>query len=511
MKINECIEKMSKRSLVKVLKAVLKNDVPKNADDLQLRRLVDDNVSLFSGHERIEKELDFNSYKRNERILINEILMIILESDDSIISEKELWEKVQEYEKMIVEKAKNNNISRVIGQNHYEIYKTILEVALEDDNMSPDEYNIVKKLRKKLKINSYQSRIIEAELGKFPGAENKLHSVSDFEQMLKVLQEKGILFYFKDKDEFYYAVIPSEIENSVKSIMEFELGIGAHYKMLDKLKMSQLTEILKSFGLASSGKKEEIISRIVEAGFYPSEELDTLSNDELSEICRDLHGVNVSGTKPEKIKRIISYFNNLKTKTEVKVEDEGARYYGWFDQLAKRDEQVLMANNIIKDEKIIGSCFEKATRYLFEKKLGHEVVPRQGKGVATEDGEVRLSETEVLLWDNKSKRKDYKFCKDHQRQFKDYIDSSELIVRMFLVIVPFVDPNDEMEMLISANDIKKHTKNKTDVAIITAKDLKYIADEWRNFSTKEKFDLSIFNYTGVLKKNYLAESMKRMK
>ncbi|HPM46784.1 MAG TPA: SAP domain-containing protein [bacterium] len=509
MKINECIEKMSKRSLVKVLKAVLKNDVPKNADDPQLKKLVEDNVSLFSGHERIEKELNFNSYKRNERILVNEILMIVLESDDSIISEKELWEKVQEYEKRIVEKAKNNNISRVIGQNHYEIYKTILEVALEDDNMSPDEYNIVKKLRKKLKINSYQSRIIEAELGKFPGAENKLHSVSDFELMLKILQEKGILFYFKEKDECYYAVIPSEIENSVKSIMEFELGIGAHNKMLDKLKMSQLIEILKSFGLASSGKKEEIISRIIEAGFYPSEELDVLSNDELAEICRDLPGVNVTGTKPERSRRIIAYFNNLKTKIETKSEDERAKYYEVFEKLATRDELYLMAQNIIKDEKMIGSCFEKATRYLFEKKLGHDVVPR--KGVVSGDGEVRLSDNEVLLWDNKSKRKDYKFCKDHQRQFKDYIDSSEQIVRVFLVIVPFVDKNDEMEVLMAARDIKNSTKNRTEIAIITAEDLKYIADKWRNFSTKEKFDLSIFNYTGVLKKNYLTESMKRMK
>lgn len=511
MKINECIDKMSKRNLVRALKAVLKNDVPKNADDPQLKKLVDDNVSLFSGHERIEKELDFNSYKRNERILINEILMIVLESDDSVISEKELWEKVQEYEKMIVEKAKNNNISRVIGQNHYEIYKTILEVALENDDMSPDEYNIVKKLRKKLKINSYQSRIIEAELGKFPGADNKLHAVSDFELMLKILQEKGIIFYFKEKDECYYAVIPSEIENSVKSIMEFELGIGAHYKMLDKLKMSQLTEILKSFGLASSGKKEEIISRIIEAGFYPSEELDVLSNDELAEICRDLPGVNVTGTKPERSKRIIAYFNNLKTKIENKLEDERAKYYEVFDYLAKRDELFLMAQNIIKDDKIIGSYFEKATRYLFEKKLGHEVIPRQGKGVATEDGEVRLSETEVLLWDNKSKRKDYKFCKDHQRQFKDYIDSSEQIVRVFLVIVPFVDEKDEMEVLMAARDIKNSTKNRTEIAVIAANDLKNIAENWRNFSSKEKFDLSIFNYTGVLKWNYLTESMKRMK
>lgn len=80
----------------------------------------------------------------------------------------------------------------------------------------------------------------------------------------------------------------------------------------------------------------------------------------------------------------------------------------------------------------------------------------------------------------------------------------QFILDMTLVIVP--------EFEESANDNAERLKFQsgvdTDVAIISAKNLKWIADEWSKNNENNQFNLNIFNKTGVLTKDILKSRMK---
>ena len=59
-----------------------------------------------------------------------------------------------------------------------------------------------------------------------------------------------------------------------------------------------------------------------------------------------------------------------------------------------------MAKGIIKKQEDVEHLFEKATDYLFEKKLNIEIVPELTGNNA--DGMILLPHGKVVLWDNKS-------------------------------------------------------------------------------------------------------------
>ena len=57
--------------------------------------------------------------------------------------------------------------------------------------------------------------------------------------------------------------------------------------------------------------------------------------------------------------------------------------------------------------------------------------------------------------------------------------------------------------------LKYRNETDTDIALITARDLKYLAENWPKFTKNNKpFDLNVFNTTGVLDRNTLDQRMK---
>ncbi len=112
------------------------------------------------------------------------------------------------------------------------------------------------------------------------------------------------------------------------------------------------------------------------------------------------------------------------------------------------------------------------------------------------------------MWDNKTKMQDkYKFPNAHLNQFKRYIHTAsrnEKRVNCFLIVVPEADKVAED----NANRLKYESDVDTDVAIITAENLKWVADEWSKTSNGKKFNLQVFNKTGILTKDELKSRMK---
>jgi hypothetical protein len=91
-----------------------------------------------------------------------------------------------------------------------DVFRAVLEVALEDDRLSTDELNLMRRLREKLGLHEKTRRILLARLDHFPRKGNVLHSTSDFRDVLIDLQKRGVVFYCNRLDNGRY-VVPEEI------------------------------------------------------------------------------------------------------------------------------------------------------------------------------------------------------------------------------------------------------------------------------------------------------------
>lgn len=332
-----------------------------------------------------------------------------------------------------------------------------------------------------------------------------MHQLDEFKKALVELQKRGVLFCCNKNTNGNLIVLPEEIKPYVKEVLEIELREEAYKNLLNQLTTQQLFTALKSSDLFVSGTKEERISRIIKSGLQPSEVLDALSATDIHEICKKLKGIKTSGSKNDRINRIINYFSSMSNKEPQVNEDKRSLYYQYFEELASRDNKELYGKKIINRDIDIEKFFEEATHYLFEEKLGLELMQLQGNEHA--DGCIAMKKDEILLWDNKSKEKLYEFPASHYKQFRRYIRESAKRVNTFLIIVSDVN---EKKVKDQATRLSWESNTKTDIAIIRAGDLKHIAEKWKSFVSKKNtlFDPIVFSYTGVLSRSQLENNLK---
>ena len=108
------------------------------------------------------------------------------------------------------------------------------------------------------------------------------------------------------------------------------------------------------------------------------------------------------------------------------------------------------------------------------------------------------------MWDNKSKESVYSFPPSHMKQFKRYIRDAPDRVSCFLVIVPEIAEGAES----NAARLKVESGTDTDIALIAAGDLLWLAEEWRLTGAGEPFNLDVLNITGVLSRPVLEQRLK---
>lgn len=127
------------------------------------------------------------------------------------------------------------------------------------------------------------------------------------------------------------------------------------------------------------------------------------------------------------------------------------------------------------------------------------------QGSRRSDGRLKFSSRETVLWDNKSTEAAYIFPQDHVEQFLGYIRSEAVRPTLFLVVVGHYEP----QAVIQAQKLKAMNESDTDVALITASDLKYVAENWRSYSGRKdpEFLLQVFNITGALTREVLQNRM----
>lgn len=511
MKIEETVEYMSTMYLERILRSYTQ-DYPKKGED-DYRELITKNIDTLSDRKKIAERLHshFSNNKdlHSKQILYNFILRSVLSKANFFATAEEIFGDVKKEEEKIISLSKDSENFKHLNEKSIEIISAIIEVALEDGIISNDELALISKLRKKLSINEKDQYLIQAKLNLFPAEGNKIHTRAEITNVIDELQKCGILFCCNNHDEINdnIYVIPDEIVGGTKAALGIELIEEKYKLLLDKLQVKQLKEILSSNNLNQYGVKDELVERVIFAGIKPSESLNLLTTTELSEILSGIPSLKKSGNKDAKINRLINYYANLVVKKIDKTDDR-QKYFEYLVQLASHDFDNLLGNNIIKYPKDLESAFEKGTAYLFEKTLNHDLVSFDGNEHA--DGCVRFEKKDnFLLWDNKSKRdgRAYKFPDDHFLQFRRYIRNESAKgnrVSCFLIITAEIDSSAQR----NAARLKAESDVDTDVALITAENLKLVAENWQKYSKNKKFNLQVFNTTGILNWETLRDRMK---
>ncbi len=501
MKVADAIKQMSKLPLQRIVDSFTK-DFPKPDED-QARAIILRNVEDLTDPERITTVLRFDG-PFSEQIRQTCMLEAFVNRPDWSASEQDIVESLRQLEQSVLDAAAVEDSLRYEDPQHVEILRDVLVAALEDDHISVAELKLLHALRDSLGLSEGVLRIVLAQLEHFPQPGNILNTPSQCREVLNKLQRGGIVFHCNKADGSPY-VIPEEIRASVMNALGLELGLHAWELLLDALTVSQLKLVLTKKKLPTSGTKPELTSRVISSGLRPSRVLGVLSSRELYKLCSSLPGVSVGGTKAQRIQRIIGYFANLITKEVSDEASPGERYYKYLPELARRDRENLLANQIITKDIDIERGFEAATRFLFESRLGVELMEMSGS--EHPDGCVRMggrrrTSGDVLMWDNKSTESAYSFPPSHLRQFKRYIRDATDPVECFLVVVAKPDDSamERVWQLAAQCD--------TNVAVIAAEDLGWVAEEWWSRNPDGRFDLEVLNMTGILSRPILEQRMK---
>lgn len=477
MKVLEAAEYMSTMFLERIVKSFA-GDFPKR-DDVAYKNELKNNLELLAdpAHVKDRFETVFNKAEDpySEQLLLKFLLRSLLGKPDNWGNEDDLVSNVTEAENQILIDAQEKENLRHLDKHAYEVFRSVLEVALEDQVITTDEMKLLDKLRSKLSINEKDQFLIQANLELFPAPGNELHSRKSIKDGLDDLQKAGIVFHCNrpenNKAPFY--IIPEEIAPALRDILGHEMIENKYSLLLNRLKQNDLKTILKSGNFLTSGSKDEQIERIIRVGIQPSQALNNLNNEDLEDFCDKLPGIKKSGSKEDRINRIIDYFNNLEIKdTSKEATDQRVIYYDYFEQLAKRDMQNLLPNGVVQKDRDIDLAFEEATRYLFEKKFNLTLMEMEGSEHC--DGCTKFNDQgELFLWDNKSKleTEHYKFPDKHFRQFRRYIRNEQQDgnrVTCFLIVAPSINPEAEK----NAIKLKSESGVDCDVCLINAEDLK---------------------------------------
>jgi len=445
------------------------------------------------------------------------IIDVLLQQYDTQLPLEETDQRVIAFEQSIVDRSNETDLAALAcgdkttkRYQDLDLYKFVLSVAWEhQDSVSPDEANLLHKLRTRLRINEVEHRILEAHLGRYPRPNNEVHNRVHVADVRKRLQEVGLLLPICGDDGVDRDVIPEEIATSLRLTLGVDLRRDAYLELLDQpalRKKSHLIEVLETHQVTFSRYdtveqlKERILANVLAANAIASSSPRFgLTSEELSELCKELH-LSAGGSMPERIDRIIQHYTNLRPRVQADG-DERLLWFEHFEQLAFREYDVLRAQHLIEKDLEIEHKFEEATRYLFDKLLGH--TPLKQTGTDHCDGLLSLK-TAYLMWDNKSKERTSAVnLRDHIAQFHRYMEVSDKPVPIFLVIAPAFTQESEVEAT------RYHAEHfDRNLVLITAGELKALAEEWTskdNRNREQPFTLGLFAASGRFDRKRLGQ------
>ncbi len=470
----------------------------------EIKSFLEKTAKQYTSFENISSRLEELRLDENRAIRIIAPIILrnhLLNQDDFISSCKDTDTAVLNYEKSIIDESNNFDINKI--SKDFALFKHMLDTAWAHNNdISVDEKNLIEALRVYLSISIQEQHILEAKSGRFPNFENTLHTFDDIDAARRSLQNKGLIVAIKNSDGVMCDLIPEDIAKEIRKYYHIELRDYGYEMLVDyvikKTKKQYLIDIVNKSNMYSSRAKADIsasptiselksfILKSVQpsnllGGFSPRDGLDVTM---LSSWCADL-GLTVSGAKTSLIERILNYYDSMR-RIEVKNEDDREKLLSVYQQLASRDLKFLRSNNIIDKDLQCEHLFEDATNYLFEKLLLNK--PLTLTGTDHPDGKLSFKD-KYIMWDNKSKESAVNL-KDHIQQFDRYIKTSEKEVVVFMVIAPEFTPQ-SVQVCVDYS-----LNNDTQILLITADELKTVAETWYKKHPGEIFNLGYFKQNG---------------
>ncbi|MBQ3517816.1 MAG: hypothetical protein IJA31_00695 [Clostridia bacterium] len=470
----------------------------------EIKSFLEKTAKQYTSFENISSRLEELRLDENRAIRIIAPIILrnhLLNQDDFISPCKDTDAAVLNYEKSIIDESNNFDINKI--SKDFALFKHMLDTAWAHNNdISVDEKNLIEALRIYLSISIQEQHILEAKSGRFPNFENTLHTFDDIDAARRSLQNKGLLVAIKNSDGVMCDLIPEDIAKEIRKYFNIELRDYGYEMLVDyvikKTKKQYLIDIVNKSNTYSSRAKADIsasptiselktvILKSVQpsnllGGFSPRDGLDVTM---LSSWCSDL-GLTVSGAKTSLIERILNYYDSMR-RIEIKNEDNREKLLSVYQQLASRDLKFLRSNNIIDKDLQCEHLFEDATNYLFEKLLLNK--PLTLTGTDHPDGKLSFKD-KYIMWDNKSKESAVNL-KDHIQQFDRYIKTSEKEVVVFMVIAPEFTPQ-SVQVCVDYS-----LNNDTQILLITADELKTVAETWYKKHPGEIFNLGYFKQNG---------------
>lgn len=465
----------------------------------------------YTSFENIEKQLEKLKLHENPVVRIIAPILLqgyLLDEDEFTSPCKATEEAALKYEQSIIDESNNFDCKNMTKD--FSLLQFVLDAAwAHESRISVDEKNLIDKIRKYLNITIREQNMLEAKAGRYPTEGNVLHTRSDIDVARKALQSAGLLFYIKNSDNVPCDIIPEEIAEGLRRYYGIEIRNYGYRQLIQYVtkitKKQYLVDIINKYNDnpntatvdlplgATVPHLQELILRTIKpsnlvGGFSPK---DGLGMADLQKWCVNL-GLNVSGSKATLISRILNYYDKLR-KIEISTEDIREKYYGVFHELACRDLAFLRENGIISKDLECEHAFEKATNYLFEVMLKNK--PLLLTGTEHPDGKLSFNDR-YILWDNKSKETAVNL-QDHILQFDRYIKCSDKPVAVFMVIAPSFTENSLKEC------VKYSLSSDTQILLITADELKDVAEQWHKAHPEESFNLGFFKQSGRFDKSRL--------
>lgn len=458
----------------------------------------------YTSYENICNRLEEIKLDGNRAVRIIAPILLrdyLLNQDDFISPCKETDSAILNYEKTIIDESNNFDIAKISKDSA--LFKHMLDTAWKlNDDISTDEKNLLEALRKYLAISIREQQILEAKSGRFPNFGNVLHSFDDIEIARKMLQSKGLIVCIKNSDGVLCDMIPDDIARELRVYYDVEIRTYGYEKMVEyvvkKTNKQYLIDIVKKASVnyktanielsnnATVQDLKEIILKNIKpsnliGGFSPRDGLDATM---ISNWCAEL-GLVASGAKGVLIERILNHYDSIR-RIELKTDDSREKLLAVYKELASRDLKFLRTNGIIEKDLQCEHYFEDATNYIFEKMLLNK--PLTLTGTEHPDGKLTFKD-KYIMWDNKSKETPVNL-KDHINQFDRYIKNSDKDVVVFIVVAPeFTEQSVQECVAYSLN-------NDTQILLITAEELKTVAEMWNKNHNGEIFNLGYFKQNG---------------
>lgn len=509
MKINKTVDLIGTSISLKRIASAYVIDY-RNLSDDAIRAALKKTAPQYYYRTNVEAALEQVLHKETRqhriiaRLLIQEVLLNE-ELHQSAVNDTD--EAVLAYEQKVIDQSNEDLFRKGASRTEQlDLLRFVLETAWDHNaDISSDEFNLIEKLRVRLKITEREHRTIEAALNKFPKPGNVLHTRQEIEETRRILQTKGLLFTIRNEDGCDFDVIPHEIAVVLRDLLGHEIRKYGYSQLVNYKVVrskSYLVSVLKKCEIeADRGLTVPELQQIVVEQVSPSLLLggtsprDGLEPSLLKKWCGEL-GMPISGTKVELIDRLIEFYDNLIEQTDVEG-DPRQVWYENYERFASRDLDYLRSQQLIDKDLDCEARFEDATDFLFEKRLNHK--PLKLIGSAHADGVLSFRDR-VIVWDNKSKEKAV-HLKDHVKQFDGYIRNSERPVAGFWVIGPeFTTESQALAMQFTVD-------SGVTITLIRAGDLKNIADAWEKRNgdkSDEAFPLGYLIQSGLFNPSLVA-------